>query len=136
MKSRKNQGHAFAVVLLSALFFAGCDLIAGLLNPLIGSWHTTIAAGTPATTEDASIKADGTFSVVISQGTATATKSGTWTYDAAAETVTFVITVPSPTETQVFTYAISNDRNTLVLTLVSYTGASAPPSPLTFTRTS
>jgi hypothetical protein len=134
MKRGTFSGGILAAIVCAALSLAGCDLIAGWLNPLIGTWHTTIASF--SATQDATLKADGTFSVVMTQATTTTTKSGTWTNDSAAKTVTFQITQPSSAAaTQVWSYTISGDRNTLVLTLVSYTDPSAPPSPLTFTRT-
>ncbi len=135
MKWKGSLGRTILLVVLAGVLLGGCDFFAGLFNPLIGTWHTTITSGSTQITQDATLKADGSLSVVMSDGTSTQTKTGTWTSDAGAKTLTFVISSPGPTETQVWGYAISSDRNTLTLTFQSTTGTSTPPSQLTFTRT-
>ncbi len=134
MKWKGSLARTTLLVLTAALLLGGCDFLAELFNPLIGTWHATFLSGSTQVTQDATLKADGSFSVVSTTAAGTDSKSGTWTHDDAAKTVTFVITSPSA-DTQVFGYSISADRNTLTLTFQSSTAGSTPPSPLTFTRT-
>jgi hypothetical protein len=126
-----------SVLLFGITFLTGCDYFASVFNPFIGNWQATLNG---STTEKATINANGTYSLVITDGTTTSTKSGTWSSPdweshPNYNTVTLTITSPSSAAaTEVWNYSISEDRVTMVLTVVSYTESLAPLSPITFTN--
>ncbi len=101
---KKNIG----VIVLLALLLGSCSLVETILNPVIGTWETTILGLTVTSV----FNADDTFTDTNSLGSLGVTESGTWTSDSTTITKTW-----SDESTDEFTYSFNSDNTEMNLSL-------------------
>ena len=112
MKRRLFSKAILVLCLLFVLVLAGCDLFAGIFDPLIGSWVWSY----PPMSVTYGFHADNSWDAVMSQtGYPDQTVAGTYTHDTKAGTLDMTAT-SGGSGTQSYTYTISSDRKTLTLT--------------------
>jgi hypothetical protein len=127
MKAHGRTQAVSALVFGIAFLFTGCDFFAGLSNPLIGTWRTTVHVSSAADMvltldihADKSLEITGTLT---GSTTGSVSGSGTFTQDSSAETITIdgsmttTVTGRTPTRAamagETIAYSISTDKNTM-----------------------
>ncbi len=113
----KRSRILLAIALVAVLSLAGCDLLAGIFDPLIGKWQYSLTIGPATMTVVYEFHSDLTWNgTMTATGQTDQTVSGTYTKDSAAGTITMTATTGSSPGTQTLSYAISKDNKTLTLT--------------------
>jgi hypothetical protein len=132
MNKGKRGFIALEIMLLLVVFsLAGCDWLAGLFNPLIGSWSGTFTptASSPVA-ETMEYKADDTFTATMPG--MSITFSGTYVQDSDAKTATITVTTTNDPVflpvgyVETFSYSFSSDNDTMTIVTANGSG--------TFTR--
>lgn len=85
----------------------GCNVVGSIINPIVGTWETTI--GIVAVTE--TYNADGSFSETNSLGSLGITSVGTWKNDSQLLTKTWT----GSGDTTVYTYSFNSDKTVMTL---------------------
>jgi hypothetical protein len=94
----------FAMVL--ALVLSGCNFVGSIVNPVIGTWETTILGVTVSSIYDA----DQTFTDTNSLGNVGVTNSGTWMSESD-----ILIKTYSDDSTDSFSYSFNSDNTEMTL---------------------
>jgi hypothetical protein len=90
MEKKNRLAKVVLVLLLPTLALAGCNFLAGIFDPMVGTW----TGGVEGTVLTMQFNGDKTFTEVMVIATANAEMvlAGTWTYDSAAKALRVVIT--------------------------------------------
>lgn len=98
--------RSIGIAVAFALLLGGCNALGTLVNPIIGTWETTIGI----VTANSVFNADGTFTDTNSLGAVGVTESGTWTSDSATITKTW-----PDDSTDSISYSLNSDNSEMVL---------------------
>lgn len=98
---------AIGVALVLALVLSGCNTLGSIVNPVIGTWETTILGVTVSSI----FNADKTFTDTNSLGNVGVTQNGTWTSESD-----ILIKTYSDDSTDSFSYSFNSDNTEMTLT--------------------
>ncbi len=96
------------IAVLFALLLGGCNFFGSLVNPIIGTWETTILGVSVSSV----FNTDGTFTDTNSLGVIGMTENGTWTSDSTTITKTW-----SDESIDSLSYSFNSDNSEMVLAL-------------------
>jgi len=100
--------RTIGITAILVLLLGSCNFIGSIINPVIGTWETTILGVSVSST----FNADDTFTDTNSLGAFGVTQSGTWTSDATTITKTL-----ADETTQTLSYSFNSDKTEMVLAL-------------------
>jgi hypothetical protein len=98
--------RTIGIAVLFALLLGSCNFFGSLVNPIIGTWETTILGVTVSSV----FNTDGTFTDTNSLGVVGVTESGTWTSDSSTITKTW-----PDNSTDSLSYSFNSDNSEMVL---------------------
>ena len=127
MKAHGRIRAVSALIIGFAFLLAGCDFFAGLTNPLIGTWRTTVdVSSTADMVLTLDLRADKTLEIagtLTGSTTGTVSGSGTYTQNSSAETIridasmTTTVTGSRPETAEIagetVAYSFSADKDTM-----------------------
>lgn len=99
------------IALVAALFIGSCNFLGSIINPVIGTWETTILGVTVTSV----FNADHTFTDTNSLGSVGVTQNGTWTSDSSTITKTW-----SDDTTDDYSYSFNSDKSEITLSHIPF----------------
>jgi hypothetical protein len=100
--------RTIGIAVLLALMLSGCNTLGSIINPVIGTWETTIIGVTVSSV----FNTDGTFTDTNSLGTVGVTANGTWTSNS-----TTITKLWSDETVDTFSYSFNSNKSEMVLAL-------------------
>jgi len=98
--------RTIVITILFALILSGCNFLGSIVNPVIGTWKTTILG----VSVNSVFNADNSFTDTNSLGAIGVTESGTWSSDSTTINKTW----PDDT-TDIFSYSFNSDKSEMTL---------------------
>jgi hypothetical protein len=98
--------RTIVIAVLFALVLGSCNFFGSIVNPVIGTWDTTILGVSVSSV----FNADGTFTDTNSLGSVGVTENGTWTSDSPTLTKIW-----SDESSDTYTYSFNSDKSEMTL---------------------
>lgn len=95
-----------ATTILLAIALGSCNLLGSIVNPVIGTWQTTILGVSVSST----FNADATFTDTNSLGSVGVTNNGTWT-----STSLQIVKTWADDSTETLSYSFNSDKSEMTL---------------------